>query len=129
MLLAAVMVAAFGRSPHDLTWLSLICAAAGFFTNAAICGMYAIFAQAFPTNVRAGGTGFAIGVGRGGSVLAPIIAGFLFDRGIALATVAFYMAAGSIIAAVMLSMVELRPEALESQGDVAEPLASVSSSA
>jgi len=37
-----------------------------------------LIAQAFPTHVRASGTGFAIGVGRGGSVLAPIIAGFLF---------------------------------------------------
>ena len=41
-------------------------------TNAGIVGLYAIIAQVFPTHVRAFGTGFTIGVGRGGSVLAPI---------------------------------------------------------
>jgi hypothetical protein len=60
--------------------LSLICAAAGFCTNAGVVGLHAIIARAFPTEVRAFGAGFAVGVGRGGSVLAPIIAGFLFGR-------------------------------------------------
>ena len=75
------MVTLFGRTPADLQRLSLICAVAGFCTNAGIVGLYAIIAQVFPTHVRASGTGFAIGVGRGGSVLAPIIAGFLFAAG------------------------------------------------
>ncbi len=88
MLLSTVMVALFGRTPPDLQQLSMICAAAGFCTNAAIVGMYAIIAQVFPTHVRASGTGFAVGVGRGGSVLAPIIAGFLFTAGYTLPTVA-----------------------------------------
>ena len=56
-----------------------VCFFAGFFTNAGIVGLYAIFAHAYPTHVRATGTGFAIGVGRGGSVLAPAVAGFLFQ--------------------------------------------------
>lgn len=123
MVLSAIMVAWFGRSPHNLESLSLICAGAGFCTNAAICGMYAIFAQAFPTHARAGGTGFAIGVGRGGSVLAPIIAGFLFDQGISVATVAMYMGLGSLIAAGVLTMLKLRPEE-ETEGAPAGTVAS-----
>jgi benzoate transport len=110
MLLGSVMVALFGRSPPDLNKLSLICACAGFFTNAGIVGMYAIFAQAFPTHVRAFGTGFAIGVGRGGSVLAPIIAGILFEAGYGVPNVAFAMAGGSLIAAFVLLMLKLRPD-------------------
>jgi MFS transporter, AAHS family, vanillate permease len=117
MVLSTVMVAAFGRSPHHLGSLSLICAGAGFCTNAAICGMYAIFAQAFPTHARAGGTGFAIGVGRGGAVLAPIVAGFLFDQGISVATVAVYMGLGSLIAAAVLTMLKIGPETQESAGE------------
>ena len=61
LLLSTVMVALFGRSAPDLQQLSMICAAAGFFTNAGIVGLYAIIAQVFPTHVRASGTGFAIG--------------------------------------------------------------------
>ena len=101
MLLSTIAVTLFGRSPADLTKLILICMVAGFCTNAAITGMYAIFAKAFPTHVRASGTGFAVGVGRGGSVLAPIIAGFLFAS-YELPTVSLLMGLGSLIAAVVL---------------------------
>jgi benzoate transport len=110
MLLSAVMVVLFGRTAPNLTELSLLCAAAGFCTNAAIVGLYAIFAQVFPTHVRATGTGFAIGVGRGGSVLAPITAGFLFKWGYSLPTVAVYMAMGSLVAAGVLALLKLKPD-------------------
>jgi len=110
MVLSTVAVALFGRTPPDLQQLSMICAAAGFFTNAAIVGMYAIFAQAYPTHVRASGTGFAVGVGRGGSVLAPIIAGFLFTAGWSLATVALTMSFGSLVAAGILSFLKLETD-------------------
>jgi benzoate transport len=109
MLLSSAMVILFGRSAPDLNELSLLCAAAGFFTNGVIIGLYAIFAQAFPTHVRAGGTGFAIGIGRGGSVLAPITAGFLFKWGYPLPTVAIYMAMGSLIAAGVLTLLKVKP--------------------
>src|SRR5262249_4031868 len=88
MLIATIMVSLFRMTPIDLTTLSLVCAAAGFFINGAIVGMYALFAQPFPTHVRAFGTGFAVGLGRGGSFLAPIIAGYLFEAGYGLSLVA-----------------------------------------
>ena len=107
MLLAStVAVSTFGRAPADLQRLSLICAIAGFCTNSGIVGLYAIIAQVFPTHVRAFGTGFAIGVGRGGSVLAPIIAGFLFAAGYSLSTVALLLALGSLLAAFMLILLK-----------------------
>jgi MFS family permease len=116
MLLSTVAVTLFGRSPADLTKLTLICMVAGFCTNAAITGMYAIFAKAFPTHVRASGTGMAVGVGRGGSVLAPIIAGFLFayfdpsgkNLPASLPPVSMIMGLGSLVAAIVL--VNLRVE-------------------
>jgi benzoate transport len=110
MVLSTVMVVIFGRTPPDLQKLSLICACAGFFTNAAIVGMYAIFAQVFPTHVRASGTGFGIGIGRGGSVLAPIIAGFLFQGGIGLPAVSLVMALGSFVAAGVLMMLKMKAD-------------------
>jgi benzoate transport len=107
---STVMVTLFGRSPANLQNLSIICAAAGFCTNAGIVGLYAIIAQVFPTHVRAFGTGFTIGVGRGGSVLAPIIAGFLFAAGYSLPTVALILATGSTLAAIVLFRLKLEPD-------------------
>jgi benzoate transport len=100
--MSTVMLAVFGRTPPDLTHLAIICAFAGFFTNAGIVGLYGILAQVFPTNLRATGTGFAVGTGRAGSVLAPIIAGFLFRAGYGLGFVAIAMGIGSFAAAIAL---------------------------
>lgn len=102
LLSGAAGVVWFGFGQSDLMELSMVAAFAGFFTNAGVVGMYAIFAQKFPTDVRAGGTGFAIGVGRGGSVLGPMLAGFLFAAGAGLPAVATVMASGSVVAAALL---------------------------
>lgn len=102
MAAAAAMVAYFGRGQADIAELSLVAAAAGFFTNAGIVGLYALVAQTFDTDVRATATGFAIGVGRGGSALAPALAGVLFAIGYGLQSVALLMAMGSVVALVAL---------------------------
>jgi benzoate transport len=107
LVLSTVTVTLFGRSPADLDRLALICGMAGFCTNAGIVGLYAIIARVFPTQVRAFGTGFTVGVGRGGSVLAPIIAGFLFTAGYSLPTVSVLMASGSLMAAGVLLLLKL----------------------
>ena len=102
MVFSCAMVVLFGQGQADLLQLSIIAAIAGFFTNAGVVGLYALFAQSFPANVRAGGTGFVIGVGRGGAALSPILAGILFVGGYGLQTVALLMGAGSLIAAIAL---------------------------
>lgn len=102
MLLSTVLVIVFGRAQTDLAALSTVAALAGFATNAGVVGLYALIAQSFPTGVRATATGFVIGVGRGGSALAPALAGFLFAAGHGSQTVAILMGLGSIIAALAL---------------------------
>jgi len=108
MLIGAVAVVVFGRGQVDLVELSIVAACVGFFTNAGVVGLYAMFAQGFPTEMRASGTGFAIGIGRGGAALGPIIAGFLFNSGASLQVVAIVMAAGSVIGAFALLRLRLK---------------------
>jgi benzoate transport len=88
----------FGQTSNDLAVLSALVAFAGYFINSGIVGMYSLVAQVFPTHVRASGTGFAIGVGRGGSVLSPIVAGVLLQGGMQLPLLSFIMGMGSICA-------------------------------
>ena len=106
MLLSTVMVTLFGQAQTTLAGLSLIAAAGGFCTNAAVVGIYALIAQSFPTAVRAGGTGIVIGVGRGGAALGPILAGFLFSLNFGLPVVALAMASGSLLGAALLLMLQ-----------------------
>jgi benzoate transport len=96
---SAAAVTLFGTSGPDLAQLSIYAGLAGFCTNAVIVGLYAIVAQSYPANVRAGGTGFVIGIGRGGAALGPIVAGLLFAAGLSLFQVAALIACGSLIAA------------------------------
>ncbi|WP_294289250.1 MFS transporter [uncultured Sphingomonas sp.] len=111
MLLSTALVIVFGRAQSDLAGLSIVAACAGFATNAGVVGLYALIAQSFPTGVRATATGFVIGVGRGGSALAPAVAGFLFAAGFGLQTVAVLMGIGSLIAAIALILMRGRSAA------------------
>jgi benzoate transport len=102
MLLSFVMITYFGLGHKDLTGLAIVAAVAGFFTNSAIVGLYAMFAQYFPSTLRATGTGFVIGTGRAGAALGPMIAGYLFANNFSLMTVSVAMGCGALFAGIAL---------------------------
>jgi benzoate transport len=111
LVMSSILVVWFGSGQADLQQMKLVVLTVGLFTNAAIVGLYTIFAQAFPTHVRATGTGVAIGAGRGFSWLAPILAGFLFQWGFGLQGVAMLMAIGSLLSAVCLWQLKFQEDA------------------
>ncbi len=98
LLMSIVSIIAFGNVGNQIDVLSVIAFIAGLFTTSAIAGFYTLMADAFSTDVRAGGTGFVIGVGRTGAAISPIMAGILFAAGSGLSSVAFLMACGSVLA-------------------------------
>lgn len=100
-------VAYFGRAPSDLTQLTIAAFIVGMFLNSGVAGLFAIIAQGFPTHLRATGIGFAVGIGRGGAILSPIIAGFLLQAGNGPAVVALVLALGSLLGAIALVYVKL----------------------
>ena len=100
--IAFVMVSAFGSGPSSLPTLSAVAAVTGCFTNAGVVGFYALIAASYPADVRAGGTGVVIGLGRGGAVLGPVIAGFLLTWGAGLLVTSVVMGVGALLAAVCL---------------------------
>ncbi len=104
MLAGFLAIGAFGLAGADLTRLSITAAVAAFFVNAGVVGMYPIFAQTYPAALRASGTGFVIGIGRGGSALGPVVAGALFAGGNSLLIVSLAMGVGGLIAATMICL-------------------------
>lgn len=102
MVASALAVALFGQAPADLGWLALAAAAGQFCANGVIVGLYGLVASSYPTANRAGGTGFVIGLGRGGAALSPVLGGLLFKAGHTLPVVAALMACGSLVALVAL---------------------------
>ncbi len=106
LVLGMISISIFGAGQSSLAELKGIVAICGVFTNAGIVGLYTLLALAYPTHLRATGTGVVIGAGRGGAALAPILAGYLFGQGLSLQTVSIVMGAGSLLGAVLLLFVK-----------------------
>ncbi len=109
LILGVIAVGWFGMGHDSLAGWRFAGFLAMFFLNAAIVGYYAAFARGFPAYARATGTGFALGVGRGGAAGSPIVAGFLFDAfgKSELLTVSLIMCSGSLLAMVLLYMLPM----------------------
>lgn len=105
----AAMIILFGQGHATLGALQVVTVAAGFFINSAVTGLYTLFTTEFPAHLRATGTGFAIGIGRGGAAAAPVVAGYLLDAGLTLPLVAAVMSLGTLIGAILLYRLPSRP--------------------
>jgi MFS family permease len=108
MLCGAVAVALFGQGFSTLYSLSIVACVAGFFTNGATAGLYAVLAQSFSASLRGSGTGFVIGIGRAGAASGPIAAGLLFAAGWGLSGVAIALAGGTALGGIVLALVRYR---------------------
>jgi predicted MFS family arabinose efflux permease len=102
MIATAGALVLFGRTAPDIFMLKAMATLLGFFLFSGVVGLYALLAKVYPTRLRATGTGFAIGVGRVGGVLGPAIGGWLIGNGFSRPDAAAIMAAGSVLAAVVL---------------------------
>ena len=107
--LSAVFITILGTTT-DLYYFAVFVALSGFFGNAGIIGMYALFPAAFPTHVRASGTGFVVGVGRSGAYLSPILVGYMFHHGLSLPMVTMLISVGAVIGAGVLVFLKIRQD-------------------
>ena len=102
MLSAGVLVIIFGQIPADLVLLKSVGFMLGFCMYGSTVGLFALLARSYPTTLRATGTGFVVGAGRGGSTIGPVLVGFLLAAGFGIPEVSLVMSAGSIIAGLIL---------------------------
>lgn len=79
--LTAVAMAAFGAVTGQLNASFTVAFFIGAFIFAGMAGLYAFAPAIYPAGVRTTGMGWAIGIGRIGAILAPLIAGMLLDGG------------------------------------------------
>lgn len=81
MIGSALTIAAFGLLLGDLIPLLIVGFAIGAFMNGSMIGLYTIGPELYPVKARSTGMGFAIGIGRVGAIISPLIAGLLLDSG------------------------------------------------
>jgi benzoate transport len=81
MAAAGVLMIVFGMMQAGVVVLMMIAVAMGFFAQGGYIGLYSAAARLYPTEVRATGIGWAIGLGRVGAIVGPSMAGLLIGLG------------------------------------------------
>ncbi len=97
--------AAFGMV-SGLPALQAVAFLAGICVFGGIVGFYALLARSFPPELRVTGTGLAIGIGRGGSIVGPLIGGFLIAGGMSIPLAIMIVGSGALIGAAILYVLE-----------------------
>lgn len=106
MIATALALTVFGRTQPDLFALKAVAFVLGFFLYSSAVGFYATFVRVFPTNLRATGTGLAIGLGRFGGMLGPVLGGWLMAAGTSRPSVAGLMALGAALAGLAIWLLQ-----------------------
>ena len=73
----------------------------GFSLQGGFVGLYAVAARLYPTEFKTTGVGWAIGMGRVGGILAPLIGGLLISIGLSLSANFFIFSIPALIASVL----------------------------
>lgn len=82
VLMTAVLMTLFSQVVEPIGLMILVAAWLGFFMSGAMVGLYALSPELYPPANRAVGISIATGVGRIGGLVAPLLAGLLFEYGL-----------------------------------------------
>jgi AAHS family 4-hydroxybenzoate transporter-like MFS transporter len=96
---AVFAVGAIGQLSHSAVLVSMAIFAAGFFVVGGQIAANALAAGFYPTSVRATGVGWALGIGRVGSIIGPLVGGILLAEKWSAASVFLAAAAAALCAA------------------------------
>ncbi|MCZ9346862.1 MFS transporter [Streptomyces sp. TRM76130] len=105
--LTAVCTALFVTAIDALALALVLGMMIGMLTNGCMTGLYTLAPSVYATTVRSTGVGWALGVGRGGAILAPISAGVLLDAGWTAETL--YLTVGAVMLVCAAAVVLSRP--------------------
>src|SRR6195952_1674204 len=98
--IAVFAVGAIGQLGHSVVFVTMAIFAAGFCIVGGQIAANALAAGFYPTSVRATGVGWALGIGRVGSIVGPLIGGALLSAKWSTASV-FEAAAGAALCAAL----------------------------
>jgi AAHS family 3-hydroxyphenylpropionic acid transporter len=87
----------------------VLSASAGFFLMGANYALYGVGPAHYPVNGRGTGSGAAIGVGRVGSVIGPLLAGILLGGGASAQSIIMYMVPTAAVAGVAVFLLSFHP--------------------
>ena len=102
MVLTAIALVAYALFASSLVPAFIIALLIGIVIFGSMASLYSITPLLYPAGIRTTGQGWAIGIGRIGAILAPLLAGVLLDSGFDAPNLYFVFAVPMVIA--MLAM-------------------------
>ena len=106
--LALVSIAIAARAPLSNGALAFVIAICGFCITGIQCSLNGTAGMAYPTSVRSRGVGAALGVGRIGAVVGPLVAGAMVASGVTSARDLFLLPLLPLAVATLASFVVVR---------------------
>ncbi len=107
LVVAAVLMTVFGYASGSLAVLVLF-GLVGFAVQGGFTGLYSVAARLYPTEVRATGVGWGIGVGRVGAIVGPALGGVLIGVGLSINANFIVFAVPMLIAAGATALIRAR---------------------
>ncbi|WP_064197754.1 MULTISPECIES: MFS transporter [Emticicia] len=105
LVLTGVLMASFGLFIGSDVIL-LILALLGFGIQGGFVGLYALSARLYPTEFRTTGVGWAMGAGRLGGIVGPMIGGLLIGAGLGIATNFLIFAIPAALSGIITSRID-----------------------
>lgn len=99
-MIAAVMLIVFGSVSMSVAMILLSAFIIGITLNGGFNGFWPTAARLYPTEIRATGVGWAVGAGRAGAVLGPLVGGYLLQSGAGLAVTFVVFAVPLVLAGI-----------------------------
>jgi benzoate transport len=104
---AVIAMMIFGSVSMPLAMTLLVALLVGITVNGGFNGFWGFAAMLYPAEMRGTGVGWALGVGRIGAVLGPIVGGFLVAAELPISSIFAIFAVPLVIAAILCLMVKM----------------------
>jgi AAHS family 4-hydroxybenzoate transporter-like MFS transporter len=105
--MSVVSMLFFGMAELSLLSLMVCASVTGFFLIGAMIGLYTIAPALYPVGQRVTGIGWAIGIGRVGAILSPLIGGILLSYGLSSSQSMVFFAFPLLIASVVVWRIQV----------------------
>jgi benzoate transport len=105
MMLAALALVGFGTLHMPLAMTLLTAFLIGVFVQGGFNGCYPLAAHFYPAHVRSAGIGWAMGMGRIGAVVGPLLGGVLLAAKVALPVIFGVFAAPVVVGGLLITLI------------------------
>lgn len=112
-LLGTICIAAVGHLTHAVPWALAMTFGAGFGLIGGQAGANAVATVAYPVHLQSTGAGWALGIGRIGSIIGPVVGGAMLNARVSIPYIFYLSAVPALLAAVATFYLRSRPSTSE----------------